>query len=275
MGDVLSSLSTVGERDDADERFGAVRDQWRVLLSLSGKLAVRLASDHPVTLASESATRNLENLMILLDPTDGEEPSDTSLQGMVLARHGGDMERAILDACEDFDRARGGLLRRGPAGRRDQDRARRRGIRAADGVARVPPKAAPPPGKRLNAPRLGSGRMDDRRRADRVEATARALAAEVWNRFFHVRTLRDGRIVRLSIHTDRNRALEAAGLSEYRRSTALDESSSRGPWLLAVVLRTICPESRGQTLLGSAWPAKCSSTAGKYPVLRRDCQVWL
>ena len=39
--------------------------------------------------------------------------------------------------------------------------------------------------------------------------------AEVWNRFVHVWTLRDGRIVRLSVHTDRNRALEAAGLSEW------------------------------------------------------------
>jgi ketosteroid isomerase-like protein len=38
--------------------------------------------------------------------------------------------------------------------------------------------------------------------------------AEVWNRFFHVWTLRDGKVVRCSIHTDRNRALEAAGLSE-------------------------------------------------------------
>jgi len=38
--------------------------------------------------------------------------------------------------------------------------------------------------------------------------------AEVWNRFFHVWTFRDGKIVRLSIHTDRNRALKAAGLSE-------------------------------------------------------------
>jgi ketosteroid isomerase-like protein len=42
----------------------------------------------------------------------------------------------------------------------------------------------------------------------------RGTDAEVWNRFFHVWTLRDGRIVRLSIHTDRKRALEAAGLSE-------------------------------------------------------------
>ena len=33
----------------------------------------------------------------------------------------------------------------------------------------------------------------------------RGTDAEVWNRFFHVWTLRDGRIVRLSIHTDRNR----------------------------------------------------------------------
>jgi hypothetical protein len=42
----------------------------------------------------------------------------------------------------------------------------------------------------------------------------RGTAAEVWNQFFHVWTLRDGRTVRLSIHTDRNRSLEAAGLSE-------------------------------------------------------------
>jgi hypothetical protein len=38
--------------------------------------------------------------------------------------------------------------------------------------------------------------------------------AEVNNRYFHVWTFRDGKIVRLSIHTDRTRALEAAGLSE-------------------------------------------------------------
>jgi ketosteroid isomerase-like protein len=42
----------------------------------------------------------------------------------------------------------------------------------------------------------------------------RGSEAEVWNRFFHVWTFSDGKIVRLSIHTDRNRALEAAGLSE-------------------------------------------------------------
>jgi ketosteroid isomerase-like protein len=35
----------------------------------------------------------------------------------------------------------------------------------------------------------------------------------VWNRFVHVWTFRDGTIVRLSIHTDRDRALEVAGLS--------------------------------------------------------------
>ena len=38
--------------------------------------------------------------------------------------------------------------------------------------------------------------------------------AEVWNRYFHVTSFRDGKIARLSIHTDRNRALEAAGLRE-------------------------------------------------------------
>ena len=38
--------------------------------------------------------------------------------------------------------------------------------------------------------------------------------AEVWNRFFHVWTIGDGKVSRLSIHLDRNRALDAAGLSE-------------------------------------------------------------
>jgi MFS family permease len=45
----------------------------------------------------------------------------------------------------------------------------------------------------------------------------RGTDSEIWNRFFHVWTLRDGRIVRLSVHTDRNRSLEAAGLAEQRR----------------------------------------------------------
>jgi ketosteroid isomerase-like protein len=38
--------------------------------------------------------------------------------------------------------------------------------------------------------------------------------SEVWNRFFHVWTLVGDKVARLSIHTDRSRALEAAGLSE-------------------------------------------------------------
>jgi ketosteroid isomerase-like protein len=38
--------------------------------------------------------------------------------------------------------------------------------------------------------------------------------AEVWTRFFDVVTVREGKIVRLSAHLDRNRALKAAGLSE-------------------------------------------------------------
>jgi ketosteroid isomerase-like protein len=42
----------------------------------------------------------------------------------------------------------------------------------------------------------------------------RGTDTEVWNRFVHSWTLRDGMIVRLSVHTDRDRALEAAGLSE-------------------------------------------------------------
>jgi ketosteroid isomerase-like protein len=42
----------------------------------------------------------------------------------------------------------------------------------------------------------------------------RGSDAEVWNRFFHVWTFGDGKVVRLSIHTDRSRALEAAALRE-------------------------------------------------------------
>jgi ketosteroid isomerase-like protein len=38
--------------------------------------------------------------------------------------------------------------------------------------------------------------------------------AEVWNRYFDVWTFRKGRAVRMSGHTDRARALKAAGLSE-------------------------------------------------------------
>ena len=38
--------------------------------------------------------------------------------------------------------------------------------------------------------------------------------AEVRNRFFHVFTIRNGRIARWSSHVERSRALEAAGLSE-------------------------------------------------------------
>jgi ketosteroid isomerase-like protein len=38
--------------------------------------------------------------------------------------------------------------------------------------------------------------------------------AEVWNHLFHVWTFRDGKAVRTSSHTDRDRAFEAAGLGE-------------------------------------------------------------
>jgi ketosteroid isomerase-like protein len=50
--------------------------------------------------------------------------------------------------------------------------------------------------------------------AVRDGGTMRGSDAEVWNRFFHVWTFRDRKIIRLSIHTERDRALEAAGLSE-------------------------------------------------------------
>ena len=42
----------------------------------------------------------------------------------------------------------------------------------------------------------------------------KATDAEVWNRFFQVWTLRDGKAIRLRVYTDKVRALEAAGLSE-------------------------------------------------------------
>jgi ketosteroid isomerase-like protein len=42
----------------------------------------------------------------------------------------------------------------------------------------------------------------------------RGSGAEVWNRLFHVWTFRDGKVVRTSSHTDKNRALEASGLRE-------------------------------------------------------------
>jgi ketosteroid isomerase-like protein len=40
----------------------------------------------------------------------------------------------------------------------------------------------------------------------------RGSDAEVWNDLFHVWTFRDGKVVRISSHTDKSRALEAAGL---------------------------------------------------------------
>jgi ketosteroid isomerase-like protein len=42
----------------------------------------------------------------------------------------------------------------------------------------------------------------------------RGSGAEVWNRYFHAWTLRDGRVVRLSSHTDRQQAFRAVGLAD-------------------------------------------------------------
>jgi ketosteroid isomerase-like protein len=42
----------------------------------------------------------------------------------------------------------------------------------------------------------------------------RGSSAEVWNRYFHAWTLRDGKVVRLSSHTDREEAFKAVGLAE-------------------------------------------------------------
>jgi ketosteroid isomerase-like protein len=57
---------------------------------------------------------------------------------------------------------------------------------------------------------------DEKRVVTAVEDGGRMKGsdAEVWNRFFHVWTFGDGKIVRLSLHTDKNQALEAAGLEE-------------------------------------------------------------
>jgi ketosteroid isomerase-like protein len=38
--------------------------------------------------------------------------------------------------------------------------------------------------------------------------------AEIWNRYFHAWTLRGGKVVRLSSHTDRDEAFKAVGLEE-------------------------------------------------------------
>lgn len=50
--------------------------------------------------------------------------------------------------------------------------------------------------------------MDAARDGGRIRGTD----AEVRNRFFHVWSFGDGKIVRLSIHSNENRALEVAGL---------------------------------------------------------------
>ena len=42
----------------------------------------------------------------------------------------------------------------------------------------------------------------------------RGSGAEIWSRFFHVWGFDDSKIAHLSIHIDRKRALEAAGLSD-------------------------------------------------------------
>jgi ketosteroid isomerase-like protein len=57
---------------------------------------------------------------------------------------------------------------------------------------------------------------DDERVVTAVRDGGRMKAsdAEGWNRFFHAWTLRNGKVVRLSSHTESARALEAAGLRE-------------------------------------------------------------
>jgi len=62
--------------------------------------------------------------------------------------------------------------------------------------------------------------------AVRDSGRMRGSDAEVSNRFFHVWGFSDGKIIRMSVHADRNRALEAAGLSEQdAHGTSPDERS--------------------------------------------------
>ena len=58
--------------------------------------------------------------------------------------------------------------------------------------------------------------VDERRvvTAVRNHGRMKGTASEVWNRFFHVWTFEERKVVRLSVHSDRTRALEAAGLEE-------------------------------------------------------------
>lgn len=57
---------------------------------------------------------------------------------------------------------------------------------------------------------------DDERVVVRIRdgGRVRASDAEVWNRYFDVWTFREGKAVRMSAHTERARALQAAGLRE-------------------------------------------------------------
>ena len=57
---------------------------------------------------------------------------------------------------------------------------------------------------------------DDKQVIIRVRDSGRVKGSdsEVWNLYFHVWTFAQGKVVRLSMHTDKQRALEAAGLQE-------------------------------------------------------------
>ena len=60
----------------------------------------------------------------------------------------------------------------------------------------------------------GHGLVSDDQRRAWLELFAQGSDAEVWNRYFNAWTFREGKIVRVSSHTGRMRALEAAGLRE-------------------------------------------------------------
>lgn len=90
LGDVLARLSVTSETS-LDEMHRKLLEDWAELLRLSGRVAVRIGSDHPAYHACESATTEVERLAHLLDP-GREEPSD--------------LQDRITESYESFDHAR-------------------------------------------------------------------------------------------------------------------------------------------------------------------------
>lgn len=90
LGDVLDALS-IDSGATAEDRFRQLTRDRASLFRLSGRIAMRLGSHHPVFHACESATTAVEQLVRLLDDATPEGPG---LQEQILARY------------ESFDSAR-------------------------------------------------------------------------------------------------------------------------------------------------------------------------